>query len=282
MLSKVPAGIGSAGDVNGDGYDDLVVGAWQYDMGGVDRGIAMVFHGGPAGLDAYLENYAAPEDGVPISMGLTCETCHTGEDYAGDAPLKQIEKVVFPGGAEVMNTDGDSSFLCMTCHQGNASTDTVDDAIATAGADGGVLGDDVQSDELGFINIHYYAAAATKYGTEAMGGYEYDGKTYAVRSDWEFGQPLFDGIINGEEIHVQVRRRGQIYTLSRGGSQSDVRILNPRAAELYKLMPVKEAPDTSGQITAPMPGLLVSVAVAEGDEVKVVKITGNRVMVRRV
>jgi propionyl-CoA carboxylase alpha chain len=33
-------------------------------------------------------------------------------------------------------------------------------------------------------------------------------------------------------------------------------------------MPVKEAPDTSGQITAPMPGLLVSVAVAAGDAVE--------------
>jgi propionyl-CoA carboxylase alpha chain len=33
-------------------------------------------------------------------------------------------------------------------------------------------------------------------------------------------------------------------------------------------MPEKVVPDTSGQITAPMPGLLVSVSVAEGDEVK--------------
>ena len=106
--------------------------------------------------------------------------------------------------------------------------------------------------------------------TPIEGGHDvvYNGKTYAVRSDWEFGQPLFDGIINGEEVHVQVRRTGQIYTLSRGGSQSDVRILNPRAAELYKLMPVKAPPDTSRHVVAPMPGLLVSVAVAEGDEVK--------------
>jgi len=102
------------------------------------------------------------------------------------------------------------------------------------------------------------------------GGHDvlYDGKTYAVRSDWEFGQPLFDGMINGEEVHVQVQRRGQIYTLSRGGSQSDVRILNPRAAKLYELMPVKAPADMSGHVVAPMPGLLVSVAVAEGEEVK--------------
>ena len=33
-------------------------------------------------------------------------------------------------------------------------------------------------------------------------------------------------------------------------------------------MPVKAPPDTSGHVVAPMPGLLVSVAVAEGEEVK--------------
>ena len=106
--------------------------------------------------------------------------------------------------------------------------------------------------------------------TPMEGGHDvlYDGKTYAVRSDWEFGQPLFNGTINGEEVHVQVQRQGQIYTLSRGGSQSDVRILNPRAAKLFKLMPIKAPPDTSGHVVAPMPGLLVSVAVAEGEEVK--------------
>jgi propionyl-CoA carboxylase alpha chain len=102
------------------------------------------------------------------------------------------------------------------------------------------------------------------------GGYdvEYGGETHAVRSNWEFGQLLFNGTVNGEEIHVQVQRIGQIYRLSRGGSESDLRVMNPRAAEMQKLMPVKVPPDTSRQVVAPMPGLLVSVAVAEGDEVK--------------
>ena len=102
------------------------------------------------------------------------------------------------------------------------------------------------------------------------GGHDvtYDGKTYAVRSSWEFGQQLFNGTVNGEEVHVQVARNGQVYTLSRGGSEANVRVMSPRAAALYQLMPVKVAPDTSGQVTAPMPGLIVSVSVAEGDEVK--------------
>jgi propionyl-CoA carboxylase alpha chain len=104
----------------------------------------------------------------------------------------------------------------------------------------------------------------------AEGGYDvdYQGKTHAVRSDWTFGRRLFSGTIDGREIFVQVERRNQTYRLSRGGSQSDVLILTPRAAELMQHMPVKAPPDTSRHLLAPMPGLLVSVAVVEGQEVK--------------
>jgi propionyl-CoA carboxylase alpha chain len=104
----------------------------------------------------------------------------------------------------------------------------------------------------------------------AEGGYDvvYQGRTHAVRSNWSFGQQLFSGTVDGREIFVQVERRNQTYRLSRGGSQSDVAILTPRAAELMHHMPVKAPPDMSRHLLAPMPGLLVSVAVKEGQEVK--------------
>jgi hypothetical protein len=65
----------------------------------------------------------------------------------------------------------------MECHQGRASTGSVDGAIAEAG----LADDDTASEELGFVNIHYYAAAATQYGTLAMGGYQYEGKAYDAK-----------------------------------------------------------------------------------------------------
>ena len=37
------------GDVNGDGYDDLIVGAFQYDNGEFDEGRAYVYLGSPSG-----------------------------------------------------------------------------------------------------------------------------------------------------------------------------------------------------------------------------------------
>jgi propionyl-CoA carboxylase alpha chain len=101
------------------------------------------------------------------------------------------------------------------------------------------------------------------------GGFEvnYAGHTYAVRSQWRSGQMLFSGTINGEEIHVQVEREGQVYRLSHGGSQADVKVVTPRVAELMRHMPVKAEPDLSGFLLSPMPGLLVSVAVEEGQQV---------------
>lgn len=38
--------LASAGDVNGDGYSDLIIGAYAYDNGQTDEGTALVYHGG--------------------------------------------------------------------------------------------------------------------------------------------------------------------------------------------------------------------------------------------
>jgi len=44
--------VNAGGDVNGDGYDDVIVGALYYDNGEEDEGRAFVFHGSAAGLSA--------------------------------------------------------------------------------------------------------------------------------------------------------------------------------------------------------------------------------------
>jgi hypothetical protein len=44
------ASVAGAGDVNGDGYADVIVGAWLYDGGTLDEGAAFVFHGSATGI----------------------------------------------------------------------------------------------------------------------------------------------------------------------------------------------------------------------------------------
>jgi RHS repeat-associated protein len=43
--------VSSAGDVNGDGYDDIIVGAYLYDNGQTDAGRTYVYHGSATGLE---------------------------------------------------------------------------------------------------------------------------------------------------------------------------------------------------------------------------------------
>jgi len=92
---------------------------------------------------------------------------------------------------------------------------------------------------------------------------------YQVESDWQFGQPIFRGTIDGKPICVQVERRNMTYRLSHWGAQVDLVVLPARAAELLARMPVKQPPDMSRFLLSPMPGLLSQLLVSEGEEVKV-------------
>ena len=79
---------------------------------------------------------------------------------------------------------------------------------------------------------------------------------------------LFRGRIDGRPVTVQVERRGPGFRLSHGGAEVEVLVLRPRVAELAARMPAKQAPDLSRYLLSPMPGLLVKLAVAAGQEVK--------------
>ena len=94
-----------------------------------------------------------------------------------------------------------------------------------------------------------------------------------VSTPWAFGNPLLKADVSvdcgaAEPLIVQVDRRGIGYRLFHAGTQLDVLVLTQRQAELHKLMPYKPPPDLSRFLLSPMPGLLVSVAVSEGQEVK--------------
>jgi propionyl-CoA carboxylase alpha chain len=100
------------------------------------------------------------------------------------------------------------------------------------------------------------------------------GKTSVnIATSWTFGDPLLKAVVKSgkgaaQSIVVQVDRRGVGYRLFNSGAQLDVLVLTARQAELHKLMPNKPPPDLSRFLLSPMPGLLVSVAVTEGQEVK--------------
>jgi hypothetical protein len=114
------------------------------------------------GLPYLLENGRIDKN-MAISNGFLCSTCHTSPPdtrFAGP--------VTFPSGD--IKDLGDASNLCLNCHQGRAAKRTVDTAIAAGPG------------PYSFTNIHYYPAAASFFGSEVHGGYEFAGKTYNGRN----------------------------------------------------------------------------------------------------
>ncbi|KZC98235.1 acetyl-CoA carboxylase biotin carboxylase subunit [Oceanibaculum pacificum] len=95
-----------------------------------------------------------------------------------------------------------------------------------------------------------------------------DGAEIVVEGDFAPGRLLFQGRIAGQPTIVQIDRTGVSYVLRQAGVRLEALVLTPDAAKLAALMPVKQAPDTSKFLLSPMPGLLVSLAVAVGEPVK--------------
>jgi len=92
--------------------------------------------------------------------------------------------------------------------------------------------------------------------------------TVEVRTNWQLAEAIFEGTIGERHVIIQAERLAVGYRLLHTGSQADVRVLSADAAKLYQLMPEKLPPDTSKLLMSPMPGLLLSVSVEAGQEVK--------------
>ena len=94
-----------------------------------------------------------------------------------------------------------------------------------------------------------------------------DGQAMRVESDWTPGQPLARLLVDGEPLVLKVGRISGGYRVRVRGADLKVHVRSPRQAELARLMPEKAPPDTSRLLLCPMPGLMVKLMVAEGDEV---------------
>jgi propionyl-CoA carboxylase alpha chain len=105
----------------------------------------------------------------------------------------------------------------------------------------------------------------------------YEGGTLAVLDGgelidiigrWTPGQRLLSAMIDGRPRTVKVQRKGRSWLLNTHGASHEVQVLPPHVAELSTHMIEKPAPDLSRLLLAPMPGLLTSLDVKEGDQVE--------------
>ncbi len=93
-------------------------------------------------------------------------------------------------------------------------------------------------------------------------------ETVEINSDWWPGDPVWSGTIGGKKASLLVRPIANGVNLAYRGVQSPVHVYTVREAELAALMPEKLAADMSKYLLCPMPGLVKSISVAEGADVK--------------
>jgi propionyl-CoA carboxylase alpha chain len=89
-----------------------------------------------------------------------------------------------------------------------------------------------------------------------------------LQSSWRPGEPLWRGNIDGEAMAVQVRGMPNGYALSHHGVTAVAHVFTEQEAAAARLMPEKTSFDAGKAVRCPMPGLIVSIAVAVGQEVK--------------
>ena len=89
-----------------------------------------------------------------------------------------------------------------------------------------------------------------------------------VESEWLPGDLFFFGAVNGKQISLTVDRHAEGYTLTGRGAAVKVCVRRLAAQQVMAYMPEKADGSSDKELVCPMPGVVVSVAVEEGQAVK--------------
>jgi propionyl-CoA carboxylase alpha chain len=84
---------------------------------------------------------------------------------------------------------------------------------------------------------------------------------------WRPGHALFAGSLDGEAFTASVGLAAEGFRIRHRAARARVLVLTPACAELHRRLPPRPAADTSRLVVCPMPGLVVSVDVREGEAV---------------
>ncbi len=119
--------------------------------------------------------------------------------------------------------------------------------------------------EIGLEIMRQGEAVAVRFLTNGT----HEPTTHVLQSNWKPGDQIWAGTFDGKEIAVQTRAIRNGFSLAWRGVETKAHVYTEAEAALARLMPEKKASDSGKQLLCPMPGLVISIAVKEGQEVKV-------------
>jgi propionyl-CoA carboxylase alpha chain len=118
------------------------------------------------------------------------------------------------------------------------------------------------------LGAEEFAAEVVRVDDEAAVTIEAPAATLVLRSPWRPGTPLWRGSVDGAPVAVQVRPVPNGYALAHRGVAATAHVYTETEAAAARLMPAKTSFDAGKAVRCPMPGLVVSIAVTEGQDIK--------------
>ena len=97
---------------------------------------------------------------------------------------------------------------------------------------------------------------------------ELDTLDMEVLTSWKPGQQLVKAFIDNCKFNFIAKKISEGYKVWHRGCEFKVSVRTPRGAELSEFMLEKTEPDTSNLLLCPMPGVIVSLLVEEGQEIQ--------------
>jgi propionyl-CoA carboxylase alpha chain len=95
-----------------------------------------------------------------------------------------------------------------------------------------------------------------------------DGTALRVAGNWTPGDQLATMTVADSPLVLKVGKISGGFRIRTRGADIKVHVRTPLQAEMARKMPVKVPPDTSKLLLCPMPGLVVKLDAAVGDEVQ--------------
>jgi hypothetical protein len=206
--------VATAGDVNGDGYSDVIVGAWKWANPSTEEGAAFVYLGGPDGL-------AATSAWTPAGYGTLATTAGdvNGDGYADVLVSQAGSARVYPGSLLGLSTTylgpfsgDDTSFGFSAAPAGDVNGDGFDDVII------GEYLFDTGNPDAGKVFVFH----GSTYGTDttpdwtATGGYAYIWFGYSVASAGDRNGDGYADVVIGAPR--QANQTGWVYAANGSAS----------------------------------------------------------------